>query len=187
MPGRSRSKGSIWRFSIALMKRWPSPNRPWPSIATTSRRAGAGDRALGQPQIHEAMAAAEPALAMSGRSPRILIEMAAVHAARGDRRAADGIYQELRTRAQSSYVGHAELAAAAASAGSLDEARRLVTQAIEAGTRASPSGSCHPGRAPIGCRKHGVLRARPLLGIRFLSSAGDGNAGTSEPRLVLTR
>ncbi len=85
----------------------------------------------GSQRYEEALAAAEPALAMSGRSPRILIEMAAVHAARGDRSAADVIYEELRTRAQSSYIGHAELAAAAASAGRLDEARRLVAQAIE--------------------------------------------------------
>ena len=85
----------------------------------------------GSQRYEEALAAAEPALAMSGRSPRILIEMAAVHAARGDRSAADLIYQELRTRAQASYIGHAELAAAAASAGRLDEARRLVAQAIE--------------------------------------------------------
>ena len=65
----------------------------------------------------EALAAAEQALAMSGRSPRVLTEVAAIHAARGNRAAAEAIYNELCDRARTAFVGHAERAAAAASAG----------------------------------------------------------------------
>jgi len=80
----------------------------------------------------EALAAAEPALLMSGRNPRILAEVAAVHAARGDSAAAEAVYQEVRGRARTGYIGWAEQGAIAASAGRLEEARALVRQAIEA-------------------------------------------------------
>ena len=65
----------------------------------------------------EALAAAEPALLMSGRDPRILAEVAAVHAARGDRTAAEAVHQEIQSRARTGYIGWAEQAAIAASAG----------------------------------------------------------------------
>jgi hypothetical protein len=42
---------------------------------------------------------ATPALLISGRNPRILAEVAAVHAARGDSAAAEAVYQEVRGRA----------------------------------------------------------------------------------------
>jgi len=80
----------------------------------------------------EALAAADRALAMSGRNSRILTEVAGIHAVRGDRDGAEAVYRELRSRARSSYVGLAEQGAAAASAGHRDEARTLVTQAIAA-------------------------------------------------------
>jgi TolB-like protein len=79
----------------------------------------------------ECLAAAEPALSISGRNPRILTEIAAVHAARGNREDAETIYQELRNRAASAYVGFSEQGAAAASAGRLEEARALVRQGID--------------------------------------------------------
>ncbi len=69
---------------------------------------------------------------MSGRNPRILTEMAAIYAARGDRTGAEGIYQELRTRAETGHVGLGEQAAAAVAAGRLDESRVLAARAIEA-------------------------------------------------------
>jgi TolB-like protein/Flp pilus assembly protein TadD len=80
----------------------------------------------------EALAAAEPALLMSGRNPRILAEVAAVHAARGDTEAAEAVYQEVRGRARTGYIGWAEQAAVAAAAGHLVEARALVQKAFEA-------------------------------------------------------
>ena len=78
--------------------------------------------------LHEA----DSALLMSGRAPRLLTEVAAIHAAQGNAAAAEAVYEELRGRAATGYVGWSEQAAAAASAGRLDEARRLVAQGIEA-------------------------------------------------------
>ena len=78
----------------------------------------------------EALAAAEPGLAMSGRNPWLLSEVAAVHAARGDRASAEAIYQELRDRAMTGYVGWSEQAASAASAGHLPEARAMARKAL---------------------------------------------------------
>jgi TolB-like protein/Flp pilus assembly protein TadD len=80
----------------------------------------------------EALAAAEPALLMSGRDPRILAEVAAVHAARGDRTAAEAVHQEIQSRARTGYIGWAEQAAIAASAGHLEEAHALGRKAVEA-------------------------------------------------------
>jgi eukaryotic-like serine/threonine-protein kinase len=80
----------------------------------------------------EALAAAEPALLMSGRNPRILAEVAAIHAARGDGAAADAVFQEVRGRGRTGYIGWAEQGAIAASAGRLEEARALVQRAVEA-------------------------------------------------------
>lgn len=80
----------------------------------------------------DALRAAEPALAMSGRHPRILAEVAAVYAARRDTAAAGAIHVELRDRVRFAHIGLAEQAAVAGSAGQMEEARRLVTEAIGA-------------------------------------------------------
>ena len=78
----------------------------------------------------DARQAAEPALAISGRHPRVLAELAAIATARGEA-GAESIYHELRERAAASYIGLAEQAAVAASAGRIDEARRLLAGAID--------------------------------------------------------
>jgi eukaryotic-like serine/threonine-protein kinase len=80
----------------------------------------------------EALAAAEPSLARSGRNAWLLAEVAAAHAARGDRAAAEAVHQELSDRAMTGYVGWAEQAAAAASAGHLTEARTMARKALAA-------------------------------------------------------
>jgi thioredoxin-like negative regulator of GroEL len=80
----------------------------------------------------EAEQAAAPALAMSNRHPRILAELAAMHAATGAGHKAEVIHQELGERARTSHVGFAARAAVAASAGHFGEARELVAQAIAA-------------------------------------------------------
>jgi serine/threonine protein kinase/tetratricopeptide (TPR) repeat protein len=78
----------------------------------------------------DARRAAEPALAISGRHPRVLAELAAISAARGEA-GAESIYHELRERAATSYIGLGEQAAVAASASRIDEARRLLAGAID--------------------------------------------------------
>ena len=67
---------------------------------------------------------------MSGRHARILAELAAMHARRGDLDTAHTIWEEVRERARTSHVGTAEQATIAASAGELSEARRLLAKAI---------------------------------------------------------
>ena len=78
----------------------------------------------------EAMSEAEAALMMSGRHARILSAVAGIHAARSHREAAEAVYRELLERSRTAYVGAAEQATAAASAGRLDEARALLEKAI---------------------------------------------------------
>jgi serine/threonine-protein kinase len=80
----------------------------------------------------DALEAAEPALAMSGRGIRILCEMAASHARLGDREAAESLYDEVLVRARTSYVGWSEQAAIAASAGRMADARDLLRRGVEA-------------------------------------------------------
>jgi TolB-like protein/Flp pilus assembly protein TadD len=80
----------------------------------------------------EAQRAAVPALAMSGRHPRILAELAAIHGAHGDSQRAESIHVELTDRARAGHIGLAERAAVAASSGHIEEARRLVAEAIAA-------------------------------------------------------
>lgn len=80
----------------------------------------------------EALRAAVPALAMSGRHPRVLSEVAAIHAMRGEISAAETIHHELGERAHVQHIGLAEQAAVAASAGKLDAARRLIGEALAA-------------------------------------------------------
>jgi eukaryotic-like serine/threonine-protein kinase len=79
----------------------------------------------------EALEAAEPALAMSGRGVRILCEMAASHARLGNRDAAESLYEEVLVRARTGYVGWSEQAAIAASAGRVADARDLLRRGIE--------------------------------------------------------
>jgi serine/threonine protein kinase/tetratricopeptide (TPR) repeat protein len=79
----------------------------------------------------DARRAAGPALDMSGRHPRVLAELAAIAWARGEADA-ELICQELRERAANGYVGLAEQAAVAASAGHGDDARQLLADAIAA-------------------------------------------------------
>jgi serine/threonine-protein kinase len=80
----------------------------------------------------EALEAAEPALQMSGRGPRILAEAAAAHARLEARDAAEQIYQEIRSRARTGYVGWSEQGAIAAAAGRMQEAREFLARGIEA-------------------------------------------------------
>ena len=79
----------------------------------------------------EAIAAANDALAMSGRHPRILSQLAAIHAHRGERDAVRGILAELNERASKSFVEHSVLGAVHACLGEMAAARRLVALGIE--------------------------------------------------------
>lgn len=78
----------------------------------------------------EAREEAVPALAMSGRHPRMLSELARIHADHGEHEAAEAIHAELSSRSRTSFVGFGERAIAAAWAGHWDEARQLLAQAI---------------------------------------------------------
>ena len=78
----------------------------------------------------EAITAATEALLMSGRHPRILADVAAIHARRGETRAALEILEELRGRAAAGFVEHSVLGAVAASSGLMAEARALVARGI---------------------------------------------------------
>ena len=79
----------------------------------------------------EAIAAAMDALAMSGRHPRILAELASIHARRGEPDAARGILAELEGRATKSFVEHTVVGSVHACLGEMAEARRLVALGIE--------------------------------------------------------
>ncbi|HEY7899247.1 MAG TPA: protein kinase [Gemmatimonadaceae bacterium] len=102
----------------------------------------------------EALEAAEPALLMSGRGPRILAEIAASHSRMGNRDAAEKIYQEIMQRAQTTYVGWSEQGAIAASAGRLEEARALVARGIEARDSYLAFESC-PAWSPLRADEEG--------------------------------
>ena len=78
----------------------------------------------------EAMAVALETLPMSGRNPRILAEMAAIHARRGEMDAARAILDELRVRATTGFVESSVIGAVSASVGFIDEARTLVARGI---------------------------------------------------------
>ncbi len=78
----------------------------------------------------EALGAAMETLPMSGRNPRILAEMAAIHARRGESDAVQAILAELRQRASQGFVEQSPLSAVAASAGLLPEARALLARGI---------------------------------------------------------
>src|SRR4051812_19119484 len=79
----------------------------------------------------EAIAAANDALAMSGRHPRILSELAAIHARRGELDMVRGILAELTDRASKSFVEHTVLGAVHACLGEMPEARRCTALGIE--------------------------------------------------------
>lgn len=96
----------------------------------------------------EALQAAEPALAMSGRGVRILCEMAASHARLANREGAEALYEEVSVRARTSYVGWSEQAAIAASAGRITIARDLLRRGIEARESYLTFGSC-PAWQPL--------------------------------------
>ena len=80
----------------------------------------------------EALEAAEPALRMSNRGPRVLAEVAAAHARLREVDRAEQVWQEIAARAAAGYVGWAEQGAIAASAGRVEEARALLARGIEA-------------------------------------------------------
>ena len=99
---------------------------------------------------------------MCGRNAWRLAEVAALHATRGDQPAAEAVHQELKKRAMTGYLGWAEQAAVAASAGHLPEARAMVQKAL-AGREAYPLFWKLPGWGP--------LRA-DAAGYRILRSTG---------------
>jgi len=78
----------------------------------------------------EAMAIALETLPMSGRNPRILAEMAAIHARHGERSEAQAILDELRTRASTGFVESSLVGAVSASLGSVEHALALVARGI---------------------------------------------------------
>jgi eukaryotic-like serine/threonine-protein kinase len=84
--------------------------------------------ALGQDE--EALMTAREALAMSGRNPRVLAELAALHARRGEGSAVQEILAELRQRAAAGFIESSLLGCVAAAAGLLPEARELVARGI---------------------------------------------------------
>jgi serine/threonine protein kinase len=78
----------------------------------------------------EALKAAEPALAMSGRHTNVLTNVATIYAERGQIDKVEAIRVELRERAERSYIGYGAQASVAAAAGRIDEARDLLAKAI---------------------------------------------------------
>ena len=81
-------------------------------------------------QDDAALATALETLPMSGRNPRVLAEMAAIHARRGEPNDVQVILEELRGRAATEYVEWSVLGAVCAAAGSMGEARALVARGI---------------------------------------------------------
>ena len=79
----------------------------------------------------DAIVAANEALAMSGRHPRILSELAAIHWRRCEWDVVRGILAELEERATNSFVEHTVLGAVYACAGEMAEARRHTALGIE--------------------------------------------------------
>jgi len=77
------------------------------------------------------VAAAEPALVMSGRSPFSLAFLAEAYGAMGERSRAAAVHAELEARATAEYVGGCFRAGAAMAAGDLDGAADLLQAAVE--------------------------------------------------------
>ena len=78
----------------------------------------------------DAMAAAREALSMSGRNPRILTELAAIHARRGEQSAVETILDELRHRATTGFIEWSLLGSVHAAHGDMPKARELVARGI---------------------------------------------------------
>ena len=78
----------------------------------------------------EALAAAEETLPMSGRNPRVLAELAAIHVRRGERAAAKRLLAELEQRASSGFVELSILGAVHATLGEMEVARAMVARGI---------------------------------------------------------
>jgi serine/threonine-protein kinase len=78
----------------------------------------------------EALAAGRETLPMFGRNPRILTEMAAIYARRGEVNEATAILHELRERATTGFIEWSVIGAANAAVGNLSEARTMVARAI---------------------------------------------------------
>ena len=68
---------------------------------------------------------------MSGRHPRVLAELAAIHTRRGELDAVRDILAELVDRASKSFVEHTVFASVHACLGEMVEARRLAALGIE--------------------------------------------------------
>jgi serine/threonine-protein kinase len=109
----------------------------------------------------EALAFAEETLPMSGRNPRLLAEMAAIHARREASGAVRAILDELRARAAGGYVEPSILGCVCAAAGAFDEARALVARGVaehDAGWQFSKS----PAWAPFKSDPGGAAMLRAL-------------------------
>jgi serine/threonine-protein kinase len=78
----------------------------------------------------EALALARETLPMSGRNPRILTEMAALHVRRGEPGAVQEILDELMHRSTTGYVENSVLGCVAAAAGRHAEARALLSRGM---------------------------------------------------------
>ena len=98
---------------------------------------------------------------MSGRNPRILAEMAAMHARRGESGAVLAILGELRTRAASGYIESSVLGCVHAAAGAFAEARALVARGI-AEHDVSWQFSKSPAWAPFKSDPQGISMLRAL-------------------------
>jgi Flp pilus assembly protein TadD len=83
-------------------------------------------------RVDEAQQAAQPGLAMSGRHPILLSELATMQSLHGDAAGAEAIHRELVERAKTGYIGAASLAVTAAAAGHMADARTFLAQAIAA-------------------------------------------------------
>jgi TolB-like protein len=81
-------------------------------------------------RIDEALAAAAPALALSGRHTMILTIVSSIHASRGNVAEVEAIRAELLERAKTSFIGEGALACVAAAAGRWEEARAYLRTAI---------------------------------------------------------
>jgi len=77
------------------------------------------------------IAAAEPALLMSGRSPMALAPLGVAHGRLGNRKVAEAVYAELLARETTEYVQPFWIAAAAAAAGRMEEAMSFANRAVD--------------------------------------------------------
>ncbi len=80
---------------------------------------------------HEALAAGAYTLAISGRHPWAMCEIAVAHLATGNHDAADAIYSELKARARLEPIQPTPMALAATCAGKLEDAIALCHRAVD--------------------------------------------------------